>query len=213
MADLSNVLGSTATGFAAGGPVGAAIGAGVSLIPSIFKGIQGFKQRREANKINPVNPGYQVNNGVIDNARVLKERANNYQIPGYGQALDNINSTYSNAYNQGIQGASSGGDVLDLATKLAYGQTKQTTALDVQNAQGAENAKLQALQANALAGEEYQAKNAYDRAQYDAKLREKAALLQGGTENLYGALDTGATIAGAYLNPKKFVNTTQPVIA
>jgi hypothetical protein len=205
---LESALSGAATGFSLGGPVGAGIGAGISLIPSIWKGIQGIGQRKAANKINPINPGYEMNRGVIDNARILQERSNNYLMPGYGQAMDNISGTYSNAYNQGVQGASSGGDVLDLAAKLAYGQGQQTNALATLNAQGAEGAKLQSLQANTLAGEEYQAKNAYDRAQYDAKLREKAALLEGGSQNLYGALDIGSSVAGAYLNPKKFVNTT-----
>lgn len=208
---LGSALSGAATGFSLGGPVGAGIGAGISLIPSIWKGIQGIGQRRKAEKINPVNPGYEMNRGVIDNARVLQQRSDNYLMPGYGQALDNISGTYSNAYNQGVQGASSGGDVLDLAAKLAYGQGQQNNALAVQNAQGADNAQLQSLQANALAGQEYQNKNAYDRAQYEAKLREKAALLEGGSQNLYGALDTGASVAGAYLNPKKFVNTTNTV--
>lgn len=179
------------------------LAAGISLLPSAFKAIQGIGQRRRANQINPVNPGFQMNSGIIDNARILGERANNYQIPGYSQARTNIQSSYGQAFNQGVQGASSGGDVLDLATKLAYGQGNQLNQLAAQNASGAERAQLQSLQANAAAGAEYQAKNAYERAEYDKKLAEKAALLEGGTQNIYGALTEGATAATDYLNPKK----------
>jgi len=184
------------------------VAGGVSLIPSLFKAISGGSQRREARRINPVDPGYVMNNGVINNARVLNERANNYTIPGYSNTLSNIDTNYSNAYNQGIQGASSGGDVLDLATKLAYGKTNATNQLDAQNAQGAEQAQMMALQGDVAAGEEYQAKNAYDRQRYEAELRRKAALLQAGNENMYGALDTGAAVAGSFLNPKKYQTTT-----
>lgn len=197
--DYANLLGSAATGFAAGGP----IGAGISLLPTAFKAIQGIGQRRRANRINPADPGYAVNNQVIDNARILSERAGNYQMPGYNQAKNNISSTYGNMFNQGSQGATTGADVLDLATKLAYGQGQQLNTLATQNAAGAENAQLQALQANASAGEEYQAKNAYDRDVYQQKLREKAALMQAGTENIYGAADTGASVGAAYLNSRK----------
>jgi hypothetical protein len=183
-----------------------------SLIPSAFKAIQGIGQRKRANAINPINPKYQMNSGVIDNARILGERAGNYQIPGYSQARTNIQANYGQAFNQGVQGASSGGDVLDLATKLAYGQGNQLNQLAAQNAAGAENAQMQSLQANAAAGEEYQAKNAYERDEYNKKLAEKAALMEGGTQNIYGALTEGSTAVTDFLNPKKGSNGLDPAM-
>lgn len=178
------------------------LSAGVSLIPSLFKAISGIGQTRRANKINPVNPGYTVNSGVIDNATTLARRAGNYNMPGYGTAVNNIGSSTATAFNRGVEGASSGGDVLDLATKLAYGQQQNLNNLAVQNAQGADQALLQSLNANAAAGQEYVNKNAYDRDMYQQQLREKAALTQSGNENIYGALDQGATIGASLLNPK-----------
>lgn len=179
------------------------LSSGISLIPSVFKAVQGFGQKARARRINPIDPGYTMNAGVIDNARVLGERAGNYQIPGYTQARNNILSGYGQAFSQGVEGASSSGDVLDLATRLSYGQGNKLNQLAIQNAQGAEEAQLRSLQANAAAGNEYQAKNAYEREKYQQQLREKAALLQGGNENIYGALTEGATVATDFLNPKK----------
>src|SRR6478609_1676801 len=92
---------------------------GISLIPSLFKTITGASQRRKASAINPINPGYQINNSVIDNATNLTNRANNYTMPGYGNAVDNIYTSGANAFNSGVQGATSSGDVLDLATRIA----------------------------------------------------------------------------------------------
>lgn len=177
------------------------IGAGISLIPSIYKGVASIFQKNKANKINPANPGYQMNTAIIDNARVLSEKASNYQMPGYGSAVQNIQGDASTAFNNGVQGASSGGDVLDLATKIAYGSGKRLNDLAAMNAQGAENAQSQALQANAQAGQEYVNKNAYDRDIYQQQLREKAALTQSSNENAYGALDTGANVINSILNP------------
>lgn len=185
-----------------------AAGIVTGLVPSIFKAISGFGQLRRANKIQPNDPGFQVNTGVIDNARVLSQRAGNYSMPGYNNAVNQIGTATAGAFNQGVQGASSGGDVLDLATKLAYGQSQQLNNIATQNAQGADQALLQSLNANAQAGQEYQNKNAYDRDIYQQQLREKAALTQAGNQNLYGALDSAATVGTTLLNPRDTLDTS-----
>lgn len=189
------------------------ISLGVGLLPSLFKTISGFNQTSRANKINPIDPGYAVNNAVIDNARTLSNRASNFSIAGYGNAVNNINSSANNAFNSGVAGASSGGDVLDLASKIAYGQGQNLNQLAVANAQGADNALLQSLNANAQAGQEYQNRNAYDRQMYQQKLREKAALTQAGNENIYGGLDTAATVGVAALSPRATLDSlTSPTL-
>lgn len=189
--------------------IGSAIGIGLGLVPSLFKAVSGIGQINKANSMNPIDPGYTMNQGIIDNARALEERAGNYSMPGYGNAVNQIGSATAGAFDAGVQGASSGGDVLDLATKLAYGQQQQLNNLAVQNAAGADQALIQSLGANAAAGQQYQDKNAYARDLYQGQLREKAALTQAGNENLYGAIDQGATIGSTLLNPKKTVNTGQ----
>lgn len=188
--------------------LGEAIGIGVGLVPSLFKAISGIGQARRGRKMNPIDPGYTLNSGIIDNARVLEERAGNYTMPGYGNAVNQIGGATASAFDQGVQGASSGGDVLDLATKLAYGQQQQLNNLNVQNAAGADQALMQSLDANAAAGQQYQDKNAYARDQYQAQLREKAALMQAGNENIYGALDQAATVGSTLLNPRKTISGT-----
>lgn len=189
--------------------IGQILGIATGLIPSLFKGISGIKQLNQANNMNPVDPGFTMNQGILDNSRILQERASNYQIPGYNQAVNNINMASGQAFSRGVQGATSGGDVLDLASKLAYGQSQQLNNLALQNAQGVENAQLQSLNANALAGQQYQDKNAYDRDIYQQQLRERAALRQAGNENLYGALDSAATIGTRLLSPRDMSSSGQ----
>lgn len=206
---LGNTIANAAGGLLKGGLVGGAI----SLIPAAFKFFNGISQRKQANKINPINPGYQMNNQVIDNARILGNNYTNYQMPGYNQALNNLNTGYGSALAQGTQGASSGGDVLDLASKLAYGQGQNLNSLAAQSAQGKQNALNQYLSANAMAGQEYVNKNAYDRDQYDAQLRRKAALEQGGATNEYGALDQTSNAIGKLLTPiKTTINPSQSTL-
>ncbi len=183
--------------------LGAILGTAASLIPAIYKTVSGIGQARRGKNMNPVNPGFQMNSGIIDNARILGDRYSNYQMPGYNQAQNNIQTNFASSFNQGVQGASSGGDVLDLASKLNYGQNQATNQLAVQNAQVKDQALMQSLNANAQAGQQYQDRNAYDRSIYQGQLNEKAALIQGGNENIYGGLDQIGSVAGAMLNPKK----------
>lgn len=188
--------------------------AAIGLAPALYKGISGANQVSAGKKMKPVDPGFVMNSGVIDNARVLGDRAGNYTMPGMGAAVNNLGASTAGAFTQGVQGASSGGDVLDLATKLAYGQQQQLNNLSTQNAAGADQALLQSLNANAAAGQEYQNKNAYDRDQYQGQLKEKAALIQGGNENIYGAIDQAAAVGGSLINPVKSIsNTGQPALS
>lgn len=176
--------------------VGAAV---VSAAPAIYKGIKGIGQSNQANGMKPVNPGFHMNQGVIDNAKTLSDYYGNYQLPGYSKMLDNVNSNYQSSFENGVQGASSSGDVLDLASKMAFGKNQALNQLGVQNAQGKQAALGDYLSANAAAGQQYQDKNAYERDQYDRQVKAKAALTQAGAQNTYGAVDQLAGTAGKLL--------------
>lgn len=173
-------------------------GSAIAAAPAIWKGVKGIGQSNQANSLHPVNPGYQVNNAVIDRAKTLSDQYGNYTLPGYSTMSGNINQTFQNAFNNGEQGATSSNDVLDLATRMAYGKNQAFNQLGLQNAQGKQAALGQSLDANVAAGQEYQGANAYDRDQYDRQLREKAALTQAGAENTYGAIDQLAGTASKY---------------
>lgn len=166
------------------------LAAGLAAIPSIFGAIRGIGQRRQAKRIraNAIDPGYEMNSGVLQNADILQNRYNNYSLPGYSMQMNNLGTNAATAFNNGAQGASSGGDVLDLATKIAYGTGQQQNQLMLQNAQGKEAALGGFLNANAAAGQESQNANAYDRQRYQDQLAEAAAL--------YGASDQNINNAG-----------------
>lgn len=165
----------------------------------MYKAVKGIGQSNQANAIKPINPGFQMNQGVIDNAKTLSDYYGNYQLPGYSKMLDNINNNYASSFAGGVQGATSGGDVLDLASKMAFGKNTALNQLGVQNAHGKQGALGDYLTANAAAGQQYQDQNAYERDQYDKQVRAKAALTQAGAQNTYGAVDQLAGTAGKML--------------
>jgi len=218
-----NVAKGATSGAAAGttfGPWGTIIGAGVGTIaglaPSVFKFFSGANQTKLAKQINPYNPGYQMNNQVIDNARILRDRYYNYNLPGQTAAENNINNTYQNAFVQGSQGASSGQDVADLAAKLAYGKSATQGQLQAQEEQGKDSALGQYIQGNAAAGQEFRNKNQYELQKYYMDLARKDSLNTAGATNEYNALDTGASVLSSLFLPKASINysgnTTAPAL-
>lgn len=178
-------------------PIPLAIAAGVSLLPSVFKGISGLLQKKKIT--NPTDPGYQVNNEVIDNARILGDQYSNYNLPGYNQTLTNIDNSFNNAYASGVQAAGSGDDVLDLATKLAYGKTQAINSLSTQVGQGRQQALMNYLNAKAAAGQQTVDANTYQRQKYMQELQRNAALEQSSAQNIYGAADDASTVISKLL--------------
>lgn len=175
-----------------------AVGIGAAVLPSVYKGIKGISQSAQANKINPTNPGFAMNYGVLDNAKTLSDQYGNYQLPGYASMQGNINTNYSSAFAGGVKGATSGNDILNLATRMAYGKNEAENQLGVESAQGKQGILGQYLNANAAAGQQFVDKNAYDRQMYEEQLRQKAALTQAGATNTYGAIDQLSGLASKY---------------
>lgn len=188
--------------------------AGIAAIPSIFGAARGIGQRRQAKRIRAaaVDPGYEMNSGVLANRDILENRYNNYTLPGMGQQLNRIGTNAATAFNRGVQGASSGGDVLDLATKIAYGTGQQQNQLMLQNAMGKENALGDYLNANVAVGSEQQAKNRYDQEMFMRQLNEAAALYGASDQNINNAI-TGLSSIGTSMvtNPlTPQANATNP---
>lgn len=178
-------------------------GAVTSFVPEIFKFFAGQKQIRQANAINPSNPGFVANPGIIDNNRIAEQRYLNYQMPGYGMAQNNIVQNGATAFNRGVQGASSSADVLNLTQGINYTTGQQLNALAEQNALGAEDALNTYMQTNQMAGNELVRKNMFDLDEYQRQLDEKAALLQAGNQNRFGAGDNIADGLRYFTQPQQ----------
>jgi len=197
-------------------PIPIIAAAATAAIPSIFGAIRSVGQRRQAKRIraNAVDPGYEMNSGVMQNRDILENRYNNYTMPGLSAQMNNIGTNAATAFNNGVQGASSGTDVLDLATKIAYGTGQQQNQLMVQNAQGKDAALSGFLGANVAAGQERQDANAYKRQQYQAQLAEAAALYGASDQNFNNAA-TGISSIGTSLlmNGKSKTPSKTPIAA
>lgn len=191
-------LGGILSGAAMGGPVGALIGAA----PAIAKFFTGRAQKRKAAKINPIDPGFQANSGILDNQRLVTDRFNNYTLPGKSQILNNLDRNMAGAMSTITQGASSSGDILDAVTKLSSNQDDAVANLGIQEAMNKDAMFGQVLDANVAAGSELVRKNQYDQQKYQEKLQEKAALNNAAAQNKFSAFDSLSKAAGTMLNYK-----------
>lgn len=192
-------LGSAGLAF---GGVGGLVGAGLGLTLGGVKYLLGGAQRKQAASIHPYDPGYQLNNEVIDNARVAGDVYNNYQLPGQQEELNNIQGAASASFENARKGATSSADLLDAANKEQYQENQQLSGLQVQTAQGKQSALTQYLATKAASGAEYQNKNTYDREQYNQQLQLKNQLNNNATANQYSAADQAAKLVSSIFSYK-----------
>lgn len=202
---MAGILSGAASGAATGsalGPWGTVGGAVLGALPGVVKFFTGSAQRRKANRINPVDPGFQANTGILDNKRVLNEMYNNYTLPGKAAIQSQLGANFAGGVASAEQASGSSGDALDAITKLNYGNTQAINALGTQEAEMKAGLLPQVFDANAAAGNELVRQNQFDEDRYQAQLREKAALTQAGATNQFSAADQLATLGGSLLNYK-----------
>lgn len=177
--------------------VGPVVGGSIGLGLAGVKYLLGNAQRSAANSIKPFNPGYQMNNDVIDNARIAGDIYGNYQLPGTQQLEDNLKGGFNQSVENAEKGATSSADVLDAANKENATLGQQQEQLAVQNAQGKQNALTAYLAAKAAAGAEYQNKNEYDRNEYEKQVQLKNQLNNNATANQYSAADQAGKLVSS----------------
>lgn len=162
------------------------IGAAASIGSVAIQASAASKQRKAAQAINPVDPG--ANLALQENARMLRERYGNYEMPGFQAAQGDINLAGQNAFQNATQGATSSGDLIDAASRIAYGTQRNMSDLYRQNAIGKEQALMQYLQANQAAGTD-QAQ--WDRSEYLADVNRRAQLMNASELNRMNAVQQG----------------------
>lgn len=185
-----------------------AAGAIISGGLGIYKTIEGANQRADAKKLaaNNVFTPMQMP-GQVKQATNLA--AQNYYngMPGTAAAQNMISNNGANAFYNGSQGASSGGDLLDLAAKINQGQNVATNNLSLQAAN---------YKANALGGYENALNNEGD---WQAKLYNNnvlqpylrtantaASMYGAGAQNEFSGLDQIGTAALGYANGRQVDN-------
>lgn len=165
-----------------------------------YKAIKGGKQSSDAQKLakqnifTPEEMPYEVGLGTQ-----LAQR--NYQngMPGAANAVNNINRNAASSFYRGSQGATSGGDVLDLATRIGQGTNAATNQLASQEAQYKSGALGE--YEGQLGNQANWQRQLYGNNTLQPYLRTAnlaASMYGAGQQNLYGGLDDiGSSAIGA----------------
>lgn len=189
-------------GASALGPIGMGVSAVAGLAPLAYQLFTAGKQKREAEKARLMDPGYAMNNEVIRNADRTTNTYNNYALPGKNELGQQIDQNYATSVGAVTQGAQSSNDILEAAISSMYGANEADTNVATMEAQGKMSMLDKVLSSRAMAGQEYQNKNAYDRDMYQKSVESAAALKEAGSRNTMGALTSVSTLGNAFLNYK-----------
>lgn len=169
---------------------------GISLGSAAFSASKGKQQMDRARIMESQNPGYQGNPNLEENVNLLRNRFTNYRLPGYSRAVNNIDRAGEMAYRSVLQGASSSSDIIDGATRIAYGSQSAINNLNMQQAQGENQALIQYVTANAQAGQELANANAWQREQFLRNEQNRANLMNSGMANQANAFQSVVNTAG-----------------
>lgn len=174
----------------------AVVAGGVALTGMAIQADKGAKQEATAKAMSVVDPGFVGNPALERRASILGDRAFNYTLPGSSQALQDIDRASAAAFSSGVQGATSSNDVLDLASRMAYGNQSARNRILSQQAAGGEQALMSYLDAEAAAGQNTAGANEWDRNQYLRKQQEQANLTNAGMLNTNNAIQSGLNTIG-----------------
>lgn len=176
----------------------AVIVGGVSLAAGAISSSQAKKQMDNAEAMSLANPGYQGNPALEANAQMLQNRFTNYTLPNYTSAVESIDRQAEMGFRAATQGALSSSDILDAATRIAYGSQLANNQLNVAQAQGEDAAMMDYLTANQMAGQNIAEQNEWERMENARRRQERAQLYNAGMINQNNAIQGAVSTVGQF---------------
>lgn len=172
----------------------------IGAVPSLLQFGTGVAQRRRANNINPVDPGFAENTGLLDNKVLASNLYDNFTLPGKSGIINSLEGNYANAMNAINNAATSSEDILSGVTSLSA--NKDQALLDLGIAEGEAKRQLlpMVMQTNAAYGEEAVRRNQFQLDRYNQDLDRKANLEVSGATNMFKSADSLATLGTSLLN-------------
>ena len=182
--------------------VQALITGGLALGSTLGKFLTGRAQRRRADRLRNSlsDPGILRNYGLERASEILGNNYSKYNLPGLTSMLDNIRSNQAAAVSQGVNAATSSGDVLDLVTRAQDVTNNATQNVLLQNAQGKQDALNSWLNSLNAVGQDQVRVNQLENARYQQGLAEAAALEGAGIQNQSNSLNEAISGINALYN-------------
>lgn len=182
----------------------ALLAAAPGLFSAGYKAVSGINQVRQGKRMasQNVRPTY-LRPGEVELAESMAERNYLNGMPGATIARSGINQSAAAAYGAAERGASSGGDLLDAATKIGLNTNQSMNQLAAQEAQykvTSGNAYNDALMRSAAYADKEFSYNQDD--PFQQKAAAASALINSGNKNIFSGLDDVAGMAASAIGSK-----------
>lgn len=195
-------------------PLGGALVAGaIGVGGAIAKGIRARKQRKEANKINPVRPEMVRTGASEENEAMFRNAANSTRLPGQSYAENQIGAQTARAANAIQQTGGSTGEIISGLSQVDENSRKATNDLAFQGAQFQQQNKQLFGQVLNNVSEEQKDIFDYNKNQpYQSDVVRKQALLDASSRNTDNAIDQATDaasnfgVAAGYVQPGSNAN-------
>ena len=191
--------------------IAAAISAGAAVVSGGYKFYEGYQQKKQAEQIAKNNPFIpQTMPGQVSQSTQLAAQNYTNGMPGMVAAQQGIKQNAANAQSFATKGASSGGDILDVANKINTNTQNSEQQLSLQAANYKANALggyQQALNTEAGWQDKLYQNNTLQ--PYLRAANTAASMYGAGAQNEAGGLDTafqGLTAAGSEYGNMKMEN-------
>lgn len=181
---------------------GALVGGAIGLGSAIAQGIRARKQRKEADKINPVRPLMERTRASKENQALFRQGANSTRLPGQGYAENKIGAQTARATNAVLGTGGSTSEIISGLTKVDQNSREATNDLAMKGAElNLQNKQLYGDVLNRVSEEEKELFDYNKNQPYQTDVLRKQALIDSSARNtdnaLSGLQDTAQNVGNA----------------
>lgn len=165
------------------------LAAGLLLAQAGYQGYQAFQNKQEADRLARLGPQDPTPTAFRQMQQNLANQANNSQVSGYGQLMDNLNENVSTTLGEAKRAGISSSNLLNVLTRVNQQRNRTERDLAVQGSEARSRRRAELNRALATRGQ-YQEQGRQENA------RAVGALRGASKQNVFNAITSGIGAAG-----------------
>lgn len=182
------------------GPIGTAVGAGLGIAlkggAQLYRGLQGRKQTKEANAMNPIRPEYDISESDMRSLSLDRSLSNQVRLPGQSAMEDNLSLATSQGIAASQKAGGSAQSVLANASNIVGNQSRSLNSMTIAGAQlQRQSQAMYSRSLQRMGGLEDMKWGINKMVPFQNEVEKKEALKASGMANTYGALGGAGDLA------------------
>lgn len=186
------------------------IGGGIAAGSALVKGVRAAKQKKEANRLNPMRPEMTRTKGSVESENRARAMANSSRLPGQSYYENQIGSQTARSANAAMQTGGSTGEVIAGLSQADRNAKDQLAGLGVSGAQF--KAQNEGMLQNALQSKSAEEMEMFDynrNQPYQTTMLRKQALIDSSNRNIEGAIEDIGNFGTGLAQGMGFGSSTQ----